>query len=152
MGYDDLLRFLRELDGSLEKLTTLQEEKRAAVQDVDSLNECMKRGQAISLALRGLEGKRLKLMSELGLEGVPLRDLPGRCPPEHRTETSQAVEQVLRSYQVLQSAQKAARTVLEGRLHHVEAELKRRGLDPEETASAVHVSRDREHVHTDFKA
>ena len=65
MGYDDLLRFLRELDGSLEKLTTLQEEKRAAVQDVDSLNECMKREQAISLALRGLEGKGLKLMSVL---------------------------------------------------------------------------------------
>ena len=150
MEYTELLRFLEELNRSLESLTALQEEKRAAAQDLDALNECMKREQALSLSLRSMEHKREALLGGLGLAGVPLRDLPRRCPPERRAETARAVEQVLRSYQVLQSAQGAARTVLEGRLHQVEGELKRRGLDLEEELPPT--PRRGERGHTDFKA
>ena len=38
MEYAELLRFLEELNRSLESLTALQEEKRAAAQDLDALN------------------------------------------------------------------------------------------------------------------
>lgn len=152
MEYTELLRFLGELNRSLESLTALQEEKRAAVQDLDALNECMKREQALSLSLRSMERRRETLLAGLGLAGVPLRELSGRCPPAHRTETARAVEQVLRSYQVLQSAQGAARTLLEGRLHQVEGELKRRGLDPEEELPLPPTPRRGERGHTDFKA
>ena len=150
MGYPELLRFLEELDGALTSLTALQDEKRAAAQDLDGLNACMKREQALSLALRGLERRREPLLASLGLAGTALRDLPQRCPPEHRGETARAVEKVLRSYQVLQSAQGAARTVLEGRLRQVEGELERRGLDPEEPPLPPGARRSGQ-GHTDWK-
>ena len=110
----------------------------------------MKREQALSLALRGLERRREPLLASLGLAGTSLRDLPQQCSPEHRGETARAVEKVLRSYQVLQSAQGAARTVLEGRLRQVEGELERRGLDPEEPPLPPGARRSGQ-GHTDWK-
>ena len=150
MEYADLLHLLVELEGSLKRLTAIQEEKRAKLQDLDGLNDCMKREQALSLSLRGMESKREKLLSALGLEGVPLRELPRRCPLEHRAETNRAVEQVLRQYEVLQSAQGAARAVLEGRLRQVEGVLRQRGVDPEEDQLPA-VRRPKERGHTDLK-
>ena len=150
MEYADLLHLLVELEGSLKRLTAIQEEKRAKLQDLHGLNDCMKREQALSLSLRGMESKREKLLSALGLEGVPLRELPRRCPPEHRAETNRAVEQVLRQYEVLQSAQGAARAVLEGRLRQVEGVLRQRGVDPEEDQLPA-VRRPKERGHTDLK-
>ena len=54
MEYADLLHLLVELEGSLKRLTAIQEEKRAKLQDLDGLNDCMKREQALSLSLRGM--------------------------------------------------------------------------------------------------
>lgn len=152
MGYDDLLHFLGELRETLERLTAVQGEKRDSVQDLEALNECMKREQALSLSLRGMESRREKLLSELGLAEVPLREVPKHCPPGCREEAARAVEQVLRSYEVLRSAQGAARTMLEGRLHQIEGELERRGMAPEEDLPLPAAPRRGERGHTDFKA
>ena len=60
------------------------------------------------------------------------------------------MEQVLRQYEVLQSAQGAARAVLEGRLRQVEGVLRQRGVDPEEDQLPA-VRRPKERGHTDLK-
>ena len=133
MNFEQYLTFLKELQKELDDLTAVQHQKIAAVQgsDLDILNECMKHEQAITLSLRGLERKRDSMLSALGLSGVLLRDLPKRCPEAYRTQTASTVESLQRSYQVLQSAQTAARTLMETQIHLIQKELTQQGVDLE---------------------
>ena len=62
--YPGYLALLEELRGSLDQLTGLAKEKIAAVlkDDLLALDEVLKQEQALSLSLRGLEQRRLKLV------------------------------------------------------------------------------------------
>ena len=128
MDIQPYLTFLSDLRQSLDALSALEQRKIAAVQagNLDELEQCMKQEQAAALELRGREQKRAALLRELGLEQVPLRELPNQCPPQFRGHASEVVEQVRRSYQVLSSAQTAARTLMESDLRHIQQELERR--------------------------
>ena len=130
---ENLLRFFTELRQELDHLTQLQQQNIEAVRahDLEVLNGCMKQEQAVSLALRGLEQKREKLLEALGLSGVPLLELDRRCPPKYRGEVAQATDKVRKQYALLRSAQEAARTVVEKDLRAVNQELERRGLRSE---------------------
>lgn len=129
--------FLSELRQTLDSLAALEQEKIQAIQagNLDALNECMKREQVATLDLRGRERKRTELLRQLGLEQVPLRELPAHCPPQDRGQAAQLSEQVLRSYQVLSSARQAARTLMESNLRHIQQELDRRQQAQEAPAS-----------------
>lgn len=120
--------FLTQLRQALDNLAALEQEKIRIIQagDLEGLDECMKKEQVATLDLRGREQKRTQLLRQLGLEQVPLRELPDHCPPQERGQASQLVEQVLRSYQVLDSAQKAARTLMESNLRRIQQELEQR--------------------------
>lgn len=133
MDYTAYLQLLKELGGELERLIHLQDEKIRSVKDhdLDGLNECMKQEQAVSLALRGLEQRRDKLVRELGLEGVPLKEVPRRCPREEYGAVNPVVEELLKMNQRLRSAQKAARTMMERELRMVDRELEKQGVDLE---------------------
>lgn len=122
------LTFLSQLREALDSLAALEQKKIKAIQDNDlaTLEECMKREQVATLDLRGREQKRNELLKQLGLEQVTLRELPSHCPAEYRGQAAQVSEQVRRSYQVLSSAQKAARTLMESNLRRIDKELERR--------------------------
>ena len=72
--YRSYLGFLRSLSRGLESLTDLNEKKLAAAQqdDLMGLNELLNQEQAQALNFRGLELTRDKLLSQLGLVGVPM--------------------------------------------------------------------------------
>ena len=129
MVFQDYLTFLRQLKKELEELTAVEQEKIQAVRsgDLETLDVCMKKEQAIALALRGKEQHRVAMLEELGLTQVSLRDLAGRAPEELRQETAGVTEDVLRVYQVLKSAQDTARTLMEADLHVIEKQLERQG-------------------------
>lgn len=129
--------FLSQLRQALDSLTALEQEKIQAVQagDLEALDACMKREQVATLDLRGRERKRTELLRQLGLEQVSLRDLPNHCAPQDRGQAAELSEQVLRSYQVLSSAQQAARTLMESNLRHIQQELDRQQQAPEASAS-----------------
>lgn len=133
MNFEQYLHFLEELRKELDALTTVEHQKIAAVKnhDLDTLNECMKQEQAMSLSLRGLEKKRDTILTALGLTNVLLRDLPQHCPEAYQAQTSRVVETVMHSYQILRSAQTAARTMMETQLHMIEKELTKQGVDLE---------------------
>lgn len=155
MNFEQYLTFLKELQKELDSLTAVQQQKITAVQgsDLDILNECMRQEQAITLSLRGLERKRDSMLSALGLSGVLLRDLPQRCPEAYRTQTISAVESLQHSYQVLQSAQTAARTLMETQIHLIEKELTRQGVDLElEQHYQTTQSSAPQKMRTDFRA
>lgn len=132
MEIHDYLTFLDSLRNDLERLTAVEQRKIEAVRagDLSSLDECMKQEQAAALALRGREQRRDSMLKELGLEKVPLRELPRRCPTSLQAEAARVTEQLLRAYQVLSSAQSAARTLMESHLRQIDTAL---GSDQEPT-------------------
>lgn len=148
MDMQNYLGFLAELHQALDSLTALEQRKIKAVQagDLLTLDECMKQEQAAALDLRGREHKRTALLKELGLEQVSLRDLPSRCPPQYKRQAAEVSQQVLRSYEVLSSAQEAARTLMESSLRHIQQELERRELTRQKKAPAAGKTQ------TDFRA
>ena len=155
MEYREYLEFLSGLCGQLDQLARVEGDKIAAVRgyDLAALDECVKQEQALALALRGSEQKRDRMLAQLGLAGVTLKDLPRRCPPEYTRETGQAVEQLLRAYQVLQSVQEPARSLLERQLHNVEEQLRAKGVEPGVDTSYQSAPGQRpQSLRTDFKA
>ena len=113
--YRSYLSFLRSMGQGLESLTVLAEKKYAAAQtdNLTELNELLNQEQAQALHFRGLEPTRDKLLPQLGLAGVPLSQVPGRCPPELRPEVQKAVETLQGQYQTYQRASAKARNLLE---------------------------------------
>ena len=104
--YRSYLGFLRSLSRGLESLTDLNEKKLAAAQqdDLMGLNELLNQEQAQALNFRGLELTRDKLLSQLGLVGVPMSVISDRFPPAMQAEARQAVEELQSRYAAYQKA------------------------------------------------
>ena len=84
----------------------------------------------MTLTLRGLEQRRLKLVSQLGLDGVSLTQLPDKYPDELQLEAKQTAEELRGSYSVYRSCADAARSTLELNLHQIEKIIVDSGADP----------------------
>lgn len=130
-----LLEYLSLLDSireSLDQLTQLNQEKTECVRkdDLATLNEILKKEQAMSLTLRGQEQKRLKLAESLGLQDVPLRQLATKYPDSLYLQAKNTAENLLRQYEVYGASAEVARNTLECNLHEVEKILQQLGGDP----------------------
>lgn len=128
MEFRDYLTFLQELCQELDTLRGVEQQKITAIQagNLEALDTCMKQEQAAALSLRGREQHRQKMLQALKLDGVSLADLPHCCPPQDKEQATEITQQILRSYQVLSSAQQAARTLMESNLRRIQQELNRR--------------------------
>lgn len=128
------LRLLDQLGGILDKLTDIQRTKTQAVGrgDLVAVEDCMKREQVLSLSLRGMDQKREKMLAQLGLTGVRLRDLEERGPRETHLETKAVVERLRQKYEVFQSASEVARNTLECNLRAIENLQKAQNAPPPE--------------------
>lgn len=133
--WQEYMKLLERLGSTLEKLTNIERTKIAAVAnaDLNGVEECMKQEQVISLSLRGLDQKREKLLGQLGIPGVRLRDLEAHSPAECRLETKKAVEVLQQKYRVFQSASEVARNALESNIHIIERLQKEQNADPADT-------------------
>ena len=120
--WKDYLALLTSLSQTLEKLTAIERQKTDAVcqGNLPKVEDCMKQEQVFSLSLRSLEQKRIKLLSQLGLDGVNLRHLQEHAPEEYDLETKQVVEELRRQYTLFQAASQVARTTLECNLREIE--------------------------------
>ena len=134
--WTDYLRHLRELTKTLGQLTGVEKEKLDAVGrgDLLAVEACMKREQVLSLALRGADQKREVLLRELGLEGVPLRDIQKHSPREYDLETKAVAEELRSQYELFQAVSQAARSALECNLRAIEKFQKSQGRPPQEGA------------------
>ena len=131
-SFQDYLGLLRELSGTLGRLAELNQRKAAAVRqdDLIALDEELKQEQAMTLNLRGLELRRLKLVGQLGLENVPLAGLEDHCPPELAPRARSVSETLRESYTAYRSCADMARTLLELNLHQLEKVITAAGVDP----------------------
>jgi len=117
---------MERLDKTLEELTQLAQQKTKAVtrDDLQTVDTCMKREQALSLTLRSMDRKREDLLARLGMSGVPLSGLAERCPEEDRLEAKKAAERLRNQFDLYRNASEVARTTLECNLHQIEKYLK----------------------------
>lgn len=131
-GHLEYLSLLEELAGQMDQLTQLARRKAEAVRrdDLLALDDVMKQEQALSLALRGQEQKRLRLLARLGLQDVPLSGLAGRYPAQLQPQARQTADALRRSYDLYKAAAEVARSTLEINLHQIEQLIAAAGGGP----------------------
>lgn len=144
--WGEYLALLGKVTKTLEELTAVEQAKVNAVnqRDLPTVEQCMKKEQAYSLNLRGLDQKREKLLDQLGMRGVPLRGIMDHCPAGAEEETRQTADALRRQYSIFQTASEAARNTLEIHLHVIE-ELQKH-------ANGGELSQDAPPVKADFRA
>ena len=120
--YAELLELLRDTTERLRELTALAEEKIQAVRqdDLAALEKILNQEQAAALVFRGLEQKRQRLLTQGGLDSVPLVELHTKYPPETRLSAKQTAEELRRQYRLYSHTADVARSTLECNLHEIE--------------------------------
>ena len=128
-----LLSLFENLSEQLRQLTELAKRKTTVVRknDLLELDKILKEEQAMSLTLRGLEQKRITLLRQMGLENVPLANLPAKAPAELQQKARETVETLRREFSIYRSAAEIARNTLECNLHEVEKFLAAAGASTE---------------------
>ena len=159
MGASDhqaYLDLLKELRGCLDRLGELSAEKAKTVRQDDllAMDEVLKQEQVLSLSLRGLEQRRVKLLAKLGLSGVPLADLPGRYPEELQDEAKRTVEELRESYSIFRARADMARNLLELNLHQIDKAITAAGGDPADVGAGYEIpgAEPPKNMKTDFRA
>ena len=128
-----LLTLLENLIEHLRQLTELAKRKTLAVRksDLIELDQILKAEQAQSLALRGLEQKRISLLQQFSLSGLSLTEIPSHFPANLQPQARDTVETLRREYEIYRSAAEIARNTLECNLHEVEKFLAAAGAAAE---------------------
>lgn len=121
--YQAYLDLLRSLGEHLDQLSALAQKKIDAANNDDlmALDEVMKQEQAMTLAFRGMEQTREKLLAQMGCGNVPLSLLAERFPPEMQGRARETVAALQTQYQNYRRGADSARLVLERHLREIDA-------------------------------
>lgn len=147
-SWQSYLKLLRDLTHTLEQLTQVERDKNEAASagDVQGVEACMKREQAMSMSLRGYDQKRDVMLADLGLADVRLSGLADHSPEELRLETKAAAEELRRQYGLFKAASEAARHTLELNLRAIER------LQDQRAGDSAQAEEERKLHQTDFRA
>ena len=117
--FSEFAKIIKEFITLFDELIPIEQEKLdAAVKNrVTFVEECMHKEQAAVLRLRGLEQKREKEQTELGMENYRFR------PEETASIFRPLFEQLSQQVQTLQSLNESARDSIEVNLHVIQSSL-----------------------------
>ena len=126
------LELLQSILSNLSQLTKLVHRKIEVAQmdDLEALDEILNEEQALALAFRGLEQKRLNLLRELDLSEVPLAQLSAHFPPEMEEAVRQTAAELMEQYRIYHDGAQTARGILEHNLREVDRVLAVLNADP----------------------
>ena len=126
------LELLQSILSNLSQLTKLVHRKIEVAQmdDLEALDEILNEEQALALAFRGLEQKRLNLLRELDLSEVPLAQLSTHFPPEMEEAVRQTAAELMEQYRTYHNGAQTARGILEHNLREVDRVLAVLNADP----------------------
>ena len=126
------LELLQSILSNLSQLTKLVLRKIEVAQtdDLEALDEILNEEQALALAFRGLEQKRLNLLRELDLSEVPLAQLSAHFPPEMEEAVRQTAAELMEQYRTYHDGAQTARGILEHNLREVDRVLAVLNADP----------------------
>lgn len=132
-AYQAYLTLLRSLTENLDQLSVLARKKTAAANgdDLMALDEIMKQEQAMTLAFRGMEQTREKLLQQMGCGSVPLNHLAEHFPPELQSQARETVAALREHYQSYRKEADGARLILERHLREIDAIITDMGGAPE---------------------
>ena len=118
----EYLKLLEGLGRTMDQLAEIERKKTEAVSssNLNDVEDCMTREQALSLSLRGFEQRRTAMLSKLGIPDTSLSQLEQYSPEGLELETRRAVEDLRRQYEMFQSAASVARNTLECNLRVIE--------------------------------
>ena len=118
----EYLMLLEGLGRTMDQLAEIERKKTEAVSssNLNAVEDCMTREQALSLSLRGFEQRRTAMLSKLGIPDTSLSQLEQYSPEGLELETRRAVEDLRRQYEMFQSAASVARNTLECNLRVIE--------------------------------
>ncbi len=130
MEFEKYLSFLSDLSSDILMLCDLQKQKIKAidVHDVSELNECIKKEQAASLKMRGMEQQRIKILEQLGLQGVKMQQMESKCPEEHKQKTQELVKLTTERYNEYTKIRNNVEQLLQRNMRMVETSLSNRGF------------------------
>ncbi len=146
--FESMINLIDELTNVLVKLADMQRQVVAAVgeDNLEKLADCMKHEQVLSLTLRNIEQKRLKLQDELGFKEIKLSELPSKVKDaEMQIRIRNAANKLSAQYKIVKSTSETARSILEANLRRVEQTMRKIGVDPSQTQI-------NSGIHTDFHA
>ena len=126
------LELLQSILSNLSQLTKMVHRKIEVAQmdDLEALDEILNEEQALALAFRGLEQKRLNLLRELDLSEVPLAQLSAHFPPEMEEAVRQTAAELMEQYRTYHDGAQTARGILEHNLREVDRVLAVLNADP----------------------
>ena len=126
------LELLQSILSNLSQLTKLVHRKIEVAQtdDLEALDEILNEEQALALAFRGLEQKRLNLLRELDLSEVPLAQLSAHFPPEMEEAVRQTAAELMEQYRTYHDGAQTARGILEHNLREGDRVLAVLNADP----------------------
>ena len=126
------LELLQSILSNLSQLTKLVHRKIEVAQtdDLEALDEILNEEQALALAFRGLEQKRLNLLRELDLSEVPLAQLSAHFPPDMEEAVRQTAAELMEQYRTYHDGAQTARGILEHNLREVDRVLAVLNADP----------------------
>ncbi len=130
MDFNNYASFLTSLCAELESLTIIQKQKAVAIEthSVQGIDECIKKEQAASLKMRGLEQQRIKVLNELGLTGTKMEQMEDKCPDEYKNKIKELVEKTTQTYNDFSKEQAKVKQLIHRNLNIVETSLKSRGV------------------------
>lgn len=119
--YKELLELMHKHIVLFEELAVTQKIKTEAAQqyDMEKLEECMKKEQADTLALRGYDKKRVKLQESLNFAGMTFQQIIPLLPEEYEYEYSKAFQQLNDSYILYKSTADCAKLMIELNIHRL---------------------------------
>lgn len=136
--YNEYLVLLTDLGHTLSQLTETAEKKIAAAKadDLQSLDQCIKQEQVLSLSLRSIEKKQGDYLARMDLSGVPLSGLAEHYPQQLRAAAQKKAEELRRIYDRYVSASQSARMIMESTLHQIDVMLARAEAEAEAAKQA----------------
>lgn len=119
--YKELLNLVEKNTALFQELADVQQIKFEAAQEQDAarLEECMKKEQAHTLALRGFDKKREELQKKLSFEGKTFRELIPLVPDEYRELYETAFANLSDAYDHYRSTADCAKEMIEINIYKI---------------------------------
>ena len=119
--YKELLNLVEKNTALFHQLADVQQIKLEAARDQDTarLEDCMKKEQAHTLALRGYDKKRETLQKNLSLEGKTFREMIPLVPEEYRDSYQKAFTDLTDAYDHYRQTADCAKEMLEINIYKI---------------------------------
>lgn len=121
-----LIDLMKEYIKLFDQFQPLQEEKlkAAEAEDLAKLEQCINKEQAFSLALRGIEHKRDKMLKENNQLGMTLKEIIDKFYQDQREEMLDVYEEMNRKMTLFKSTNDSAMAIVQVRLRDIDNTMK----------------------------